>query len=184
MEVWGKFDADVFISLSVGYESNELYRVAKTEDDALTSITFTLETLPEPFVKVFEHRKEVLLYYTALAEHKLSFLAKDSAGTPIGLVVAGVTQWHRTVNLWEFHVAKNGHRGKGIGRKMMETLIQHAKEQKLRVIEVETSNRNVPAMRFYRKMGFQMEKLDMSFYSNQDLEKQEICVFMKLRIGD
>jgi streptothricin acetyltransferase len=38
------------------------------------------------------------------------------------------------------------------------------------------------AMRFYRAVGFAVEGVDVSYYSNEDYPDGEIAVFMKLRV--
>ena len=52
----------------------------------------------------------------------------------------------------------------------------------LRTIVCETQNTNVPAIQFYRKLGFRMEGIDISYYTNNDLPDGEIAVFMKKQI--
>jgi hypothetical protein len=37
----------------------------------------------------------------------------------------------------------------------------------------------VPAIRFYHALGFTLDGVDISFYSNDDLARGEIAVFMK-----
>jgi ribosomal protein S18 acetylase RimI-like enzyme len=37
----------------------------------------------------------------------------------------------------------------------------------------------VAAIRFYRKLGFTIDSFDLSFYSNEDLAKGEIVLFMR-----
>lgn len=169
---WTRFDEPTFRRLSIGYTTKEIYRITKEETDDLTTLKFALEPLPQPWTKRFDHKQELINYYSSLVrDYKLSFVAKSNEEEIVGVVIAGITPWHRTVNLWEFHVSDT-HRGQGVGRKMMEQLIKQAEFQRLRVIEVETSNRNVGAIRFYRKFGFEMLKVDCSFYSNEDMESQ------------
>jgi ribosomal protein S18 acetylase RimI-like enzyme len=49
----------------------------------------------------------------------------------------------------------------------------------LRTLLCETQSTNVPAIRFYRKMGFELEGLDLSHYRNTDYPDGEMAVFMK-----
>jgi ribosomal protein S18 acetylase RimI-like enzyme len=49
----------------------------------------------------------------------------------------------------------------------------------MRVLVCETQSTNVPAIRFYRALGFVLEGLDLSLYSNHDYPDGEIAIFMK-----
>lgn len=82
------------------------------------------------------------------------------------------------MRVWEFHVAEAWRR-QGIGRRLMDGVVETAVAHNLRVIVCETQSSNVPAIRVYRQLGFVLDALDLSFYSNDDLAKNEIAVFMK-----
>jgi ribosomal protein S18 acetylase RimI-like enzyme len=65
----------------------------------------------------------------------------------------------------------------------MERLVGSAKAAGLRIIVCETQSTNVPAIRFYRRVGFKMEGIDLSYYSNEDMApEREVAVFMKRRL--
>jgi ribosomal protein S18 acetylase RimI-like enzyme len=64
----------------------------------------------------------------------------------------------------------------------MERLLEVAKSASLRAVVAETQTKNVPAIRFYRAMGFTPDGIDTSYYTNDDLEKCDVAVFMKRRL--
>jgi len=49
---------------------------------------------------------------------------------------------------------KSGYRRLGIATKLVETLLQEAKRQGLKVIVLDVYEKNLPALNLYRKMGF------------------------------
>ncbi len=55
-------------------------------------------------------------------------------------------------------------------------------QTRLRVIVCETQSDNVPAIRIYRRLGFELEAIDLSFYSNEDVLQESIAVFMKRKL--
>jgi len=61
-------------------------------------------------------------------------------------------------------------------------LADKARVAGFRVLVLETQNTNVPAIRFYRKAGFEVEGIDLSYYSNTDITDGEIAIFMKRKI--
>jgi ribosomal protein S18 acetylase RimI-like enzyme len=64
----------------------------------------------------------------------------------------------------------------------MEALVGAARTADVRIIVCETQSANVPAIRFYRRMGFELDGVDMSYYSNTDVERGEVAVFMKRKL--
>jgi ribosomal protein S18 acetylase RimI-like enzyme len=62
----------------------------------------------------------------------------------------------------------------------MQEVVSHATSlRQVRCLGLETQTSNVPAIQFYRRMGFCIEGLDLSFYSNEDQERGEVAIFMK-----
>jgi ribosomal protein S18 acetylase RimI-like enzyme len=64
----------------------------------------------------------------------------------------------------------------------MECVAQKAERARFRTIVCETQNTNVIAIKVYRKLGFSLEGIDISYYSNHDYPDGEIAVFMKRRL--
>jgi ribosomal protein S18 acetylase RimI-like enzyme len=52
------------------------------------------------------------------------------------------------------------------------------------VIVCETQNTNVPAIRFYRALGFTVDGIDVSLYTNDDLARGEVALFLKKRLSE
>jgi len=77
---------------------------------------------------------------------------------------------------------KNEFRHKGYGTKMIENIHTIARNSKVRAITLETQIANGIAIDFYEKNGFSIEGIDISLYSNEDAEKEEIALIMKKRI--
>ena len=93
----------------------------------------------------------------------------------------GRRQWNRTLWIWEFHIHPAFH-GQGIGRRLMDAMADTGRSAGMRTLRVETQNTNVPAIRFYRSLGFHIEGIDVSFYSNDDLTSGEVALFLKRRL--
>jgi ribosomal protein S18 acetylase RimI-like enzyme len=61
----------------------------------------------------------------------------------------------------------------------MDALETRARAAYLRIMVCETQNTNIPAIRFYRRMGFRLEGINFSLYSNEDWPDGEIAIAMK-----
>jgi ribosomal protein S18 acetylase RimI-like enzyme len=170
------------LALITGYTTQEQFAVERSEQEEQTSITLRLVRLAIPKQKRFDPpAEETIAHYRELATKGFSFAAYDGE-QPVGIALAEAHQWNRSLWVWEFHVASS-HQGQGIGRELMERLAESAKAAGLRMIVCETQSTNVPAIRFYRRVGFKMEGIDLSYYSNEDMEPgREVAVFMKRRL--
>ncbi|MDX5980865.1 GNAT family N-acetyltransferase [Exiguobacterium profundum] len=63
------------------------------------------------------------------------------------------------------------HRKRGIGKLLLETAEQWAKEKRLIGLSLEAQNDNLIACRFYRKEGFQLGGVDsIKQYANPQIE--------------
>jgi ribosomal protein S18 acetylase RimI-like enzyme len=175
------FDPVAFVALAGGYTTTEIYRVAWSESDAQTTFSLTLEPLPRPKPFRFPFGEEELDRYAALAPNEYSFGAYDSDAL-VGIALGEEMAWNRTVWVWEFHVAEAYHR-QGIGRRLMAAVAERARAAGQRALVLETQNTNVPAIRFYRRVGCTIEGVDISYYTNEDTQPgNTVAVFMKLRL--
>ncbi len=169
-------------SLISGYTTSEKYLIKHHE--AVEEITFRLklQTLPEPITISFaDIGGEEMARYKGLVNNGCCFGAVAD-GQLVGAAIAETQEWNQTLWVWEILVAPSRKR-QGVGRLLMEQLIETAVSRNLRAVVCETQSQNVPAIRFYRKMGFVLDGVDISYYSNKDYEpKQDVAIFMKRKI--
>lgn len=167
--------------LVTGYTSAEKYQVTLTE----SARKFVLELEAVPLDRPYHKRYDcpdagTVAQYFELPALGFSFGAYD-AEQCVGIALAEPSDWNKSLWVWELHVAET-HRQRGVGRRLVEALAEKARSAGLRVLVCETQNTNVPAMRFYQRAGFQIEGIDLSYYSNDDFPDGEIAVFMKKRL--
>lgn len=63
----------------------------------------------------------------------------------------------------EFFIRQN-HRGKGVGRQLIEKIKQYAEEHKLKSIEVTTNRRRVENVLIYENLGFTLSHNKFTIY--------------------
>lgn len=175
-------DAAAVFGLIRGYTAHAIYAV--TQRATPTEVTFRLhwKELDAPYVKHFAPPDAATqTYYKGLLELGLSLGAR-AGGQWVGMALAEAVQWNHSLWIHEFHIAPE-HHGQGIGRAMMEELVVRGRAAGLRMAACETQNTNVPAIQFYRKVGFTIEGVDLSYYHNVDdpdpRTADEVAVFMK-----
>jgi ribosomal protein S18 acetylase RimI-like enzyme len=64
----------------------------------------------------------------------------------------------------------------------MDSLAELAGQRGFRALVCETQNYNVPAIQFYRKLGFEIDGIDLSYYTNDDMTGGEVALFMKRKL--
>ena len=78
--------------------------------------------------------------------------------------------------------AKSEYRYSQVGTKLMKHILLLARKSNARMTVLETQNCNIPAIKFYTKMGFRIIGFDTCAYSNSDIEKHEIRIEMGIEI--
>lgn len=175
------FDPARFVALAGGYTSAERYRVEAHEEDVLTEFRLVLEALPEPQSFQFPYHDDELAHYAALAVEPFALGAYDGQ-TWAGAAVGERRDWNNTLWLHEFHIAA-GYQRRGLGRRLMDALAERAGAAGLRAIVLETQNTNVPAIRFYRRVGFTLDGVNVSYYTNDDMRPDRtVALFMTRRL--
>jgi streptothricin acetyltransferase len=160
-----------------GYSSDSKYVVVYTSAEEQVTFDLQLVALEKPYIKKFEHDDDTIQRYEEVLNDGFSFGAYDG-NLLIGLVIGESHEWNRSLWVWEFHVLE-AYRNEGIGKRLMKRVAEKAKGAGFRTIVCETQNTNVTAIKVYRKLGFRIEGIDISYYSNDDYPDGEIAVFMK-----
>jgi ribosomal protein S18 acetylase RimI-like enzyme len=171
---------DTLREIIVGHTSHEVFSVHKIENDTEIGFRLQLKPLPEPVKNTWQpDQGDLEEYEKAFAQR--TCLGAYLSDKLVGVAIAECRHWNKTLWVWEFHVHPEYHR-RGIGWLMMEEMVDLAKEKGMRVVVCETQNTNVTAIRFYRAMGFTMDGVDLSYYSNEDYRNDAVAVFMKRKI--
>lgn len=167
--------------IASGYSSDGKYVVVHTDSENRVSFDLRLVVLEQPYIKKYDHfDAETLEQYNKIIEKGYSFGAYDG-DLMVALLIAEGRLWNHSLWVYEFHTAET-HRCLGIGKRLMECAAEKAIEAGLRIIVCETQNTNITAIKVYRKLGFRMEGIDISYYCNTDYPDGEIAVFMKRRL--
>ena len=163
-----------------GYSSDSKYVVMYTSAKNHVSFDLQLVPLDEPYLKHFDHDDDTVQRYVTRLNEGYSFGAYDE-NLLVGLIIGEPYAWNRSLWVPEFHVVDT-HRNLGIGKQLMECVAEKARREGFRTIVCETQNTNVEAIRVYRKLGFELEGIDISYYTNDDYPDDEIAVFMKRKL--
>lgn len=165
-----------------GFETREIYIVSKEEKDDEINISIKLKRLKEPLIRKWPHIEKDIVWYNEIITQKLSLGAYDNDKL-IGVLIVEKREWNNS--LWVANIViSEEYRGRGIGSLLMDNLFRLARDKGFRIIGLETQSTNLPAISFYRKNGFELDGIDLSLYTNNDVKNEEVAFYMKKKFNN
>jgi ribosomal protein S18 acetylase RimI-like enzyme len=162
------------------YVSDRHLRVAHAHGVGFeASIQLRTEELEEPFRSQglsIIREKDVDEVRSRMGGQALQLVAQED-GRLIAFLDAEVESWRRVLKVWNLLVDEQ-HRSRGMGTTLLQRATEFAATNNCRAISVEAQATNWPALCFYRKLGFQICGVDDHFYTNRDLERREVALFL------
>ncbi|WP_374985283.1 GNAT family N-acetyltransferase [Streptomyces fradiae] len=106
------------------------------------------------------------------------FVAADAEGAVAGYAAVSYSAWNRRLVVEDIEVVP-AHRGRGVGRGLMERAAAYARECGAAHLWLEVSSVNAPAVRAYRRMGFTLCGLDTTLYDGT-ASRGEFALYMSM----
>jgi ribosomal protein S18 acetylase RimI-like enzyme len=103
-------------------------------------------------------------------------LVAEADGRPVGFAAARYVAWNRRLEVLHLYVAPE-YRRRGAGRRLLDALGTYARSVGARCLWLETQNVNVPAIRFYQRVGFHFCGFDADLYDPLTAPPDEIALF-------
>lgn len=106
-------------------------------------------------------KKPVKLDPVFLTEHKFSHCrVMEDDGKVIGFaaLIIHPVPTKGLVGRVEDVVVDEGYRGQGLGRKIMEDLVDIAKREKIEVLNLTSNPKRIPARKLYESLGFELSE--------------------------
>lgn len=99
-------------------------------------------------------------------------------GILIGFVEGFLEKWNNRFRITNICIFESNNRKKGIGKKLLDLIIEDAKKMKARMVVLETQSYNYKAISFYEKNGFEIIGFDLYAYSNDAPREKNIRIEM------
>jgi len=160
-------------SLDFEYTTSRYYDVEKK--DGLFNIELILKEFGKYVVKHFSGR-----LYEDFFEEARAFQLIDNE-VIVGFLEINYERWNRRLRVTNLLVL-NDFRKKGYGTVLLNKAKEIAKEDNMREIVLETQSCNYPAIQMYLKNGFKVNGIDLSSYSNNDMEAKEVRLELIYRL--
>ena len=109
-------------------------------------------------------------------------LVVEADGRMAGVLDVTPQEWNHTAWVWNIMLDRSIRR-QGIGRELFRRAVGWARRQGYRALVFETQTNNVPACKFYARMGCELEGLRDAYYSNRDVQRQEVALFWVYKLG-
>ena len=147
-------DAQQIAALDRSFTTDSIYTVHCHGDQ----MALRLDTLSTPLTKRFP------LDDLDMQDRPWEFAAVAIAGGHIcGFIAAGYQGWNRRLTIWHLYVA-NSHRKRGIARLLLHRANDYGASRSALNMWVETSSLNVPGVKAYRRLGFELCGIDTTLY--------------------
>jgi ribosomal protein S18 acetylase RimI-like enzyme len=163
-----------------GYVTDRVFQLTREVGSGQFGWTLREERLARPLEKVYDDGDvdDWLGSYTETeGESSMRFTGAFDSESLLGLATWSHSRWNNTLWLADIRV-RSDRRHAGTGSHLIRRIQSEASALNTRGIRLETQISNYPAIQFYRKHGFVPAGVDDHLYSNRDLEKQEIALFM------
>lgn len=153
------------------YRSDEHYVASVTSAKDLFSCSFERRPLEKPY---FHDSYDTLFqdYWQDVSAYGVKISGKDDI---IAYLEIAREEWNDRLRITNLLV-KPEFRNCGIGSLLIEKAKEIAVSEDRRIIVLETQSCNVPAIDFYLKHGFKFAGTNMYFYSNSDIEEDEVMI--------
>jgi ribosomal protein S18 acetylase RimI-like enzyme len=162
-------DAASILQIDTSFRTNEIYSVVEGVD----GLRLICERLPVTLVKQFplddleDQNRPYDQGWVAISE-----------GRAIGFAAASMEPWNSRLVLWHLYVDSSA-RGHGVGRRLVEAVLDHGREAKARHLWLETSSHNVPGVAAYRAFGFRLTGIDLTLYDGTPAEGEAALFFSR-----
>lgn len=157
-------------SLDTSFVTDRIYALRRTD----LSFSLVKEVCVPPFTK----RYEITLSEEDVASAPVA-IATYEGGALRGFAVLRDEAWNRRAVVTDFFVDCQVRR-RGLGRSMMEELCKRLVGTSSRDLWIETQNVNLPAIEFYRRVGFKICGLDSTLYAEP--LSAEVAVYLSMGI--
>jgi GNAT superfamily N-acetyltransferase len=145
------FDVARVWELNTSFTTREKYEVHRTD----AGLLLTRKLLAQTISKTFS--------LDLVADSWEAAFVCVVDGRLCGFVAGELQEWNRRLVIRHFYV-DSAARGKGLGRLLIQRMLQWGRERKASAAWAETSNLNVPGVQAYDRLGFFICGFDESLY--------------------
>jgi ribosomal protein S18 acetylase RimI-like enzyme len=160
------------------YTSHSFYDIEINRSDSGFDVLF----VKKPFAVPYENRPDENDRLFDPWWDDVKAWGIEENGTLIAIIETAVEEWSNRLRVTELWVDA-AYRRRGIASALMDVAVKRAKDEKRRVVMLETQSRNETAIAFYLDYGFTLIGFDACAYGNDDLNRKEVRMEMGIFIN-
>lgn len=184
---------DVYARVSIAFEVRTIFRVQEIGEDGMGGLRLIEEAVDSPYVKDYDRVDSDDAHPTAWPHHfnvrNWKFLLAREAGEPVGAATIAIdTPGVRMLEgrtdlavLWDIRVQPKA-RGRGVGAALFERAFDWSRRQGCTTMKIETQNVNLPACRFYARMGCELGAIHRYAYAGIPEVADEVMLLWYLKL--
>jgi ribosomal protein S18 acetylase RimI-like enzyme len=159
-------DREQLSNFDASFSTESIYRVL------LNGISAEIleEKLDTPIRKIYPLDIE-----SDISEANFSAIAEIN-GVIVGFATAKYENWNKRVILTGVYVLP-GSKNKGIGKALVDAVLDYTKTTPARCLWLETQNINFPAIQFYTRLGFRFCGFDTTLYDEAETSLNEVAFY-------
>ena len=163
--------------LEFRYIAHTYYDVEINNDNNNICVSFVKKPFDEPFEK--QPDETDVLFQPWWDDVKAWGIIENDM--LIAVIETAVEEWSNRLIVTELWI-DDAHRRQGIATALMDIAMNRAKEEKRRVLMLETQSCNEGAITFYLQYGFSLIGFDACAYENNDMERKEVRMNMGIKL--
>ncbi len=125
----------------------------------------TNDAIPNDLLLLSDPSEEVIAEYIHLSTKFIARINTKIVGALLLLKTRPKTMEIMNISVYEEY------QNKGIGKKLIYTAIDYAKESKIRTLEIGTGNPGIIQMMLYQKCGFRIVGVDFDYFRKNHKER-------------
>ncbi len=157
-------DLNACLAIDDSFETEYVWQMEQRSHAGSLAVTFRLTRLPRPMKVHHIISREDLVYNF---QHGGTLLVADE-GAVRGLVDVTAHEWNQSAYINNLAVAP-AYRRQGVGTRLLRAALAWARQNQLRVVMLDTSTKDYPAICFYQKHGFVFCGYNDQLYPNRDI---------------
>ena len=179
-------DIPKLVDMRPGFVSDTVLKVGKTGTGYLTGWQLVEVKLDQPYDKgrgynFDRNEREGIAKRLEQPDALEKVVIDNTSGQIVGILDVTTESWRNIAWIWNIMLDVDV-RGQGLGHALIQQCIAWAKEKDLRAIMLETQTNNVPACKFYQAMAFELVGINDLFYTNRDINRDEVALFWAYRL--
>jgi ribosomal protein S18 acetylase RimI-like enzyme len=168
-----------------GFTSATVLDVEKTGSGFEVGWRLVERDLPEPYDKGSGYDFDAIEQGNILQRFRRGdglHLVVEWHNRLVGILDVLPEEWNHTAWVWNIMLDCEIRR-QGVGRELFQRAITWARRQGYRALVLETQTNNVPACKFYARMGCELSGIRDTYYTNEDIARSEVAIFWVYRLA-